>query len=341
MVVDATSAPRIAKVQVAVQGRELTGEELQDRRKNGKERPWKRYKTQSLQIAEAYGLLGDNRRAERIGECGSCLTFAECPTGHERKLVGANFCRARLCAMCISRRALLVAAQVREVAHTALQQRPGLRFIFLTLTVPNVPGERLGQTVSELYQSFKRLLRKAEVKSGVEGYFRALEVKYSKARDDYHPHLHVLVAVHSRYFREAYITQQRWLELWRDATGIPEITQVDVRAVKPKKSGGDPFAGAAAEVAKYSVDAEDFIQKKPLQTARVLSFLHDGLAGRRLVQYGGLLAAVKKQLKLVDAEDATSHELVEVGEDPSCVCSICRSKLIEHVYFWLGGMYVG
>jgi plasmid rolling circle replication initiator protein Rep len=339
MLVAATSALRLAQLQV-----ELTGEELQDRRLNGKERPWKRYKSESLVIAEAYGLLGDSQRAARISDCGSFLKFAECPSGHERKLIGANFCRGRFCSMCSSRRALLISGQVRSVAHTALQRRPGLRFILITLTVPNVAGEWLGESVSDLYQAFKRLFRRVDVKRSVEGYFRALEVTYSKRLGNYHPHLHVLAAVDRRYFHlqdSFYISQPRWLEMWQDATGNPEITQVDVKALKPKKSGEDKLAGAAAEVAKYSVDPESIIQKQPKDTARVLGYLHDGLAGRRLAQYGGLLRQVKKELKLSDIESATSQELVEVGDDPSCICSVCRSKLFEHVYYWLGGNYVG
>jgi plasmid rolling circle replication initiator protein Rep len=266
------------------------------------------------------------------------------PAGHQRKLNSANFCRQRLCPMCCSRRALLTASQVRLVGHRVLMERPDLRFVFLTLTVPNVQGERIGDAITDLYAGFQRLWRTAEVKRSGLGYFRALEVKYSRKRGDYHPHLHVLIAVPPRFFKDWYIHQQRWLALWQQSTGNPQITQVDIRVVKPKATGEDKLAGAAAEVGKYVVIAKDVIQDDLRKTAEVVGFLHSGLRGRRLTQYGGVLSLAKRHLKLVDAERAKSDELVAIGEDPSCHCLICSAELVIHVYRWLGGRdgdYVG
>jgi plasmid rolling circle replication initiator protein Rep len=322
----------------------MTGEVLDDRRKNGKPRPWKRYKWQSLEIAGAFQILGNDSLAERIAQCGSRLEFAECPNGHERKLVGANFCRSRLCAMCSARRALLIGFQVRSVFHAALLHVPGSRLIFLTLTMPNVSGDRIGAAITDLYSAFQRLWRTVDVKKIATGYFRALEVKYSKQRGDYHPHLHVLILVPGRYFEDWYIERQRWVALWQRAARNSLITQVDVRAVKPKTVGGDRLAGAAAEVSKYTVTAKDMIQSTPAETARVVGHIHAGLKGRRLAQFGGLLSKLKKQLKLVDAEKASSKDLIAIGDDPSCRCLTCQAHLEVHVYCWLGGRngdYVG
>jgi plasmid rolling circle replication initiator protein Rep len=322
----------------------MTGEVLDDKRKNGKARPWKRYKRESLVIAEAFQLLKDYGLAARIAECGSMLEFAECPNGHQRKLVGANFCRSRLCSMCASRRALLIGFQVRAVFHTALVQVPGLRLILLTLTVPNVPGDCIGAAVTDLYSAFQRLWRISDVKRIGIGYFRALEVTFSRKRGDYHPHLHVLVVVPERYFEDWYIDRKRWLAYWQRAAGNYSITQVDVRAVKPKKIGDDRLGGAAAEVSKYAATAKDMIQSTPAETAVVVGYIHAGLKGRRLAEFGGLLSRVKKELKLVDAEKATSSDLTSIGNDSSCICLTCQAHLELHVYCWLGGRngdYVG
>ncbi|RMH95205.1 replication protein, partial [Stutzerimonas nitrititolerans] len=69
------------------------------------------------------------------------------------------------------------------------------------------------------------------VNSIAKGYVRKLEITYNKERDDYHPHFHVLIAVNKSYFTDKryYISQKEWLELWRDVTGISEITQVQVQ----------------------------------------------------------------------------------------------------------------
>lgn len=335
MVAD-TTVPRLAR-------QKFTGEVLEDRSKSGKLQHWKKRKEESLAISEAYFRLGENRHSIQIGECGTRLVFAECPAGHQKKLINANFCRKRLCSTCTSRRARLIASQVRSVGHEALLRQPKLRFIFLTLTIPNVPGDCIGDSITELYTAFQKLLRVSEVKKVVEGYFRAFEITYNKKRNDYHPHLHVLIAVGARYFKESYIDQQRWLELWRNASGNSQITQVDVRIVKSKKSGDSPLAGAAAEASKYAVKAKEIIQCDPAETAKVLGYLHEALRGRRLTQFGGSFRKIKKELKLVDAENASAKDLVAIGKDPSCFCSFCNSPLCEHVYYWTGGIgeYVG
>jgi plasmid rolling circle replication initiator protein Rep len=323
-----------------------TGEVLEDKRKSGKARPWQRYKQESLDIAEGYGILGKDRLSEHIARCGSYLKFDECARGH-RKLKGADFCRSRLCSMCASRRALLIATQVHAVSHAAVQRDPGLRFIFLTLTVPNVEGAWISEIVTALYLAFQRACRTRAVRDINVGYFRALEITHSKRLGNFHPHLHVLIAVPQQFFdkrHRLYINHQQWLDLWRRAMRDERITQVHVCKVRAKRTGDDPIASAAAEVAKYTVKGKTLIQGTPQETAVVLGQVHAGLHGRRLVQFGRCFSKIKKELKLIDAERASSKDLVAVGYDPGCVCSVCQLPLFEHVYHWIGGRrgdYVG
>ncbi len=329
----------------------LTGEVLEDLRRSGKPRPWRLSKSQSLILAAAYGVLGELKHAERVNDCGSYLWFLECIFGHEKKLKRAYFCKERLCPMCAWRRSLLLAYQVRRVAHAALEHRPGLRFILLTPTIPNVPAEGLGEGVTTLLEGWYRLMKRREVKSVLEGSFRAVEVTRSKHRGDYHPHLHAMLAVPPKYFDgKNYLSRDRWLDLWRESTRIVEITQLDVRTVKPRKQGDDALAGAAAEVAKYAVkpgkgDESAFIRPTMQATAEAVSVLHKGLRGRRLVQYGGLLRELHRELNLSDADAPSADELVTItGEEPSCFCSVCKSEMQEHNYTWRGGLtgdYVG
>ena len=72
------------------------------------------------------------------------------------------------------------------------------------------------------------MFKRKKVISATKGYVRKLEITYNKERDDYNPHFHVLIAVNKSYFTDKryYISQKEWLNLWRDVTGIDEITQV-------------------------------------------------------------------------------------------------------------------
>ena len=53
-------------------------------------------------------------------------------------------------------------------------------FIFLTLTTPNVKGDSLEEEIKNYNKSFKKLMKRKEVKDIVKGYIRKLEVTYQK-----------------------------------------------------------------------------------------------------------------------------------------------------------------
>jgi plasmid rolling circle replication initiator protein Rep len=214
-----------------------------------------------------------------------------------------------------------------------------------------MPAEKLSEGITALLEGWQRLTQRAEVRRVIEGSFRAVEVTYSGRRDDYHPHLHALLAMPPKYFDgKNYLSRDRWLDLWRESTRIAEITQLDVRTVKPRREGDDALAGAAAEVAKYAVkpgtgDDSAFIRPTMRATAEAVRALHSGLRGRRLVQFGGLLRELHRELNLSDADAPTSDELMTItGEESSCFCSVCGSEMEEHKYTWRGGLsgdYVG
>lgn len=142
-------------------------------------------------------------------------------------------------------------------------------FLFLTLTAPTVPADQLEDEIKKFNVSFKKMFERKELKSIVKGYIRKLEVTYDgdefitkdmykkrlsyydkrglKFGDDnpnfnkYHPHFHVLIAVNKSYFTDKnyYLSRDRWLELWQEATGDYSITQVDIRKFKHNKPPKD------------------------------------------------------------------------------------------------------
>ncbi len=352
---------------------EASGEILEDKKKSGKVRPWPTYRKDTELMARAFKAGGYERHGERCADCGTRLRFAECENdnSHFRKLVGANFCKVRLCPMCISRRALKLAVQAHGITHEALRRRSGLRFIFLTLTVPNVIGDKLCESVTRIFGAWQRLMQRSEVSKVLLGSFRALEVTYNAERKDFHPHIHALLVVPSTYFAGGYITQSRWLELWRESTRDQSIVSVDIRAVKPKsqpKEGENPIASVVTEICKYPIKSSDILHPtvlerdkngqivkgkdgKPLrkslpqptveQTAEVVVALHKALHGRRLVQFAGLLAEIHKELKMDNMD--SSSDLIALGGEHEGSCPVCQAGLLEHVYKWVAGVgeYVG
>lgn len=265
---------------------------LTDYSKRGRERPWKKHKTNSLLLSESFARLNKLSKADRVCNCGSSLKFNVCPSGHEKRLAWSNFCRVRLCPMCSWRRSLLVAHQIKSVAHGAVTgedmegnklsiQPRKMRWLFLTLTIKNCAGDDLPDTISRMMKAWNNFVRRKEFKAISIGWFRSLEVTQNYLNKSYHPHFHVLVGVSPSYFKgKDYLTTERISELWQSCLKVDYTPITHVRIVKGKRSveneirileekgievGESGFSetdlsgSAVAELAKYATKSEDFL----------------------------------------------------------------------------------
>lgn len=311
-----------------------TGEILQDSKAD-----WRTLKLKSEAVSKAFDQPEKYwaARSQRMFECGSTLEFATDNHGNMR-LVRALFCRDRMCPSCQKRRSMAIFHQVKAVCQSVQQVHPTMRYLLLTLTVPNVDADSLTDEIKHMTKSFDRLMKRAEVKRSVKGFFRALEVTYNGDRDDYHPHFHVLLAVPAGYFKKNYIKQSRWLELWQESTRYPQITQVDIRPIKPnpKREGSTDIESAAAEVGKYATKPSNYLCKAPdgeyVAWAKPVKDLAVGIRHKRLIAFGGILKEHHKLLQLEDVE-SDSVDLVHVGEDNDLI-----EAVMVQVFRWNVGL---
>lgn len=220
-----------------------------------------------------------------INECGDLLMFLSDFEMENKKLHKGSFCKNRFCPMCSWRMACKDSLKI-SILMEHLKKEGNKEFIFLTLTAPNVKGDKLEEEIRKYNKSFDKLMKRNEVKNIVKGYIRKLEVTYnsdisSKSYNTYHPHFHVVIAVNKTYFKKSdlYINQQRWLELWQEATGDSSITQVDVR-----KSRANNLK-EVYELAKYSAKDSDYLISRP-----VFETFYKALKGKRFIVYGGLFS---------------------------------------------------
>jgi plasmid rolling circle replication initiator protein Rep len=315
-----------------------TGEVLQDKTD---------WKTEKLRSGAVSLVMPTIKRQERIDDCSTLLKFAVDAQGNKR-LYQANFCRDRMCPACQRRRSLKVFHQIKSVCGELLARRPSTVFMMLTLTVPNVHESDLSRTLSHMFKSWDRLTKRKEVKKILLGWFRSLEVTKEKKRDGYyHPHFHILLAVPSIALTRNYIKQERWLELWREATRQPEIMAVDIRRVRPSKKlsslgvsdknseGGssiESVVGAAAEVGKYATKPSDYLtQISPDQYVadkEIVSVLSVILKGRRIISFGGILKTILLELDQEDV-DSDDVDLLNTGDDSNEIDAI-----IIQVFKW-------
>lgn len=271
-------------------------------------------------------------RYSSVSSCSRFLDFGMTISG-EHKLCKANFCRDKFCPMCSWRRARRLYNQVYsciDLIHSDYQ------FLFLTLTVPNVEACELSNTIDFLNKSFQLFVRYKFLKSIAVGYVKCLEITYNRRRDDYHPHLHILLVVPFDYFKsDYYISRDSFLFAWRRATNNYNITQVDVRRVRcnPNRPELNNISSAVAEVTKYAIKPTDYIfTDSRLLTDRILYTLSNVLYGRRTISFGGIFFKLRRQLGYTkDIND--DDDLIHVDNKPADnIVSVSR-------YVWYNGRY--
>lgn len=233
--------------------------------------------------------LVSKKLTERIKECGDFLQMLSDLTLENSKLHKASFCGNRFCPMCSWRVACKDSLEI-SILMEHLRKEENKEFIFLTLTVPNVQGDELDSSIRKYNKSFERLIKRKEVSNIVKGYTRKLEVTYnsdktSDSYDTYHPHFHVVLAVNKSYFTDTkqYINHDRWLNLWREATGDYSITQVDVRKAKINDYK------EVYELAKYSAKDTDYLINR-----EVFTVFYKALKGKQVLVFSGLFKDAHK-----------------------------------------------
>ncbi|MDT3097196.1 protein rep [Staphylococcus aureus] len=235
--------------------------------------------------------IGENQM-DLVQDCNTFLSFVADKTLEKQKLYKANSCKNRFCPVCAWRKARKDALGLSLIMQY-IKQQERKEFIFLTFTTPNVQNEQLEDEIKHYNKSFKKMVERKKVKSTIKGYVRKLEITYNKKRDDYNPHFHVLIAVNKSYFTDKryYISQQEWLDLWRDVTGISEITQVQVQKIRQNNNK------ELYEMAKYSGKDSDYLINQ-----KVFDAFYKSLKGKQVLVYSGLFKEARKLLKNGDLD---------------------------------------
>lgn len=102
-------------------------------------------------------------------------------------------------------------------------------------------------------------------------------------------------------FLRSYLTRDRWLELWQEATGDYSITQVDIRKFKKHVKDSEVH-----EIAKYSAKDNDY-----LQSEEVFDVFYKALKGKRILVYSGLFKDANKKLKNGDLKEYMKEDTTE------------------------------
>ena len=246
----------------------------------------------------------------RIKNCASNLWFTF--INNEMKLKRANFCRVRYCPMCSYRRAKINRARLFQLWPKISHK---YRFLFLTLTVKNVPLNIFRDVYQKQFRNGFLRFRKNLFynNSSIKGFIRATEITQPKDSNYTHPHIHMLIAVDEDYFESYnYMDVSYWGKMWKQALRLDydPITYISAVSQDEGKS--------ILEVTKYELkpvnytDNPIWLSKLALQTTKL-----------RFLSYAGVFNEVK-------FIDETETDLVHSNEQ-----SPNKSQnLEEYLFIW-------
>ena len=301
-------------------------------------------KLDTMPLSGALRVLNKEKKAERVRSCGTFLQFQH--NGDLTRLKRANFCKHRLCAMCMWRLSLKSAAEISRILNYIKKKEPASRFAFLTLTQRNVYGDELPGEVEKVLKAWGLLTDHQECRRIIKGYVRSLEITHDtkthitpemykqkksyyirnflKIGDEnpnynkYHTHIHIIMHVDGKYsgrLNTLYGRQNEeleWSKRWQSVLGADYKPVVRLLQFKPEKGHG------AFELSKYIVKPEDYLFQDEFHIIDTVEVLEKSLFDRTLVAYAGTFRKARKELKIkMDLLDNDLPEETLDGEKTS------------------------
>jgi plasmid rolling circle replication initiator protein Rep len=253
-----------------------------------RDKPWDKHRGNADKVAALYAGSEFQRYSDRVTFCAEFLGFGLATNDDETlklKLRSARFCRVRHCPVCQWRRSLMWKAKAYKVLPKIVEDHPGHRWLFLTLTQKNVPITHLRETLQHMNRSFQRL---SQLKAWpAVGWLRSTEVTRGKDGSA-HPHFHCLLMVRPGYFGKNYIKQDEWVGMWRKSMRLNYDPVLDVQAVK---KGEQPMQ-LVPELLKYCTKESDLVADREwfLELTRQMQKM-------KCVTTGGVLKEYLKELE--------------------------------------------
>jgi plasmid rolling circle replication initiator protein Rep len=252
------------------------------------DKPWDKHRSFADRVEGLYAGSEFHDYSSRIHYCSDLLKFGLALQDDESlklKLRSARFCRLRHCPVCQWRRSLMWKAKAYKVLPKIVAAYPTHRWLFVTLTIKNVPIAQLRDNLTQMNRGFQRL---SQLKAfPALGWLRSTEV--TRGRDgNAHPHFHCLMLVQPSYFGRNYIKQAEWGEMWRKSMRLDYNPVLDVQAVK---QGSKPME-LIPELLKYCLKESDLVADRDW-----LIELTRQMHKMRAVATGGVLKEYLKELE--------------------------------------------
>jgi hypothetical protein len=150
-------------------------------------------------------MLRIDRKLEKLESCNRYWELDVYKKGEVKEFLSTILCGDKFCNNC---KKVKQAHRMRQFNGHIMKSAKESNLSQLVLTVPNCNGEELSDTIRRMFKSFTRLITYFKESKRIKGLdfgklinykgaIRSLEITYQG--DEYHPHLHVLIA-HKKSF---------------------------------------------------------------------------------------------------------------------------------------------
>ena len=160
---------------------------------------------ESQDVVEALKLCNHftTLKAERIMNCGSFIAL-----NNNGNITAANFCKNKLCPVCQWRNSRKQFGKIFEIQKAIENDTKEFEYIFATFTIENMKS--LSEGVQAVLKAFNNLTHDRTFRKLNKGFIRTLEITYKQRKDEWHPHIHTIIAVPPDYFENEnyYLTQK-------------------------------------------------------------------------------------------------------------------------------------
>lgn len=164
-------------------------------------------------IYESFNRTGHSHAVvHRYARCGQHAWVYRSLEDEDRYRVRGSFCRSRWCRPCQLQRSRLIAANLSELVA-------GKRARFVTLTIAH-SDQPLADQLQKLQSGLTKLRASTWWKQRVWAGVWFLEITYNHQRQQWHPHLHLLV-------QGLYIKQSELKHRWWTVTGDSYIVHIE------------------------------------------------------------------------------------------------------------------
>jgi plasmid rolling circle replication initiator protein Rep len=236
-------------------------------------------KRRSLDVIELYFLEGSpqcRKYAERMCNCSNDITIVvdddiNSLTFGRTTFENARWCKVRHCPFCQFARARKLRAKFLKCFNEVTCA--GLEFIFLTLTVKNVPVNKLRLAIKDMNKAWQRFIQRASFPA--QGFLRSFEVTMqhdrvaadgkgkkssgaaSRSEDGFlmaHPHLHVVLCMKPGYYESNFKTKDMWIDEWQSCLRVDYRPSISVKKIETE----DNLISSLLETLKYTTKPGDF-----------------------------------------------------------------------------------